>query len=284
MSNYSVSYSHLLTKAADLSVIAGNEILKVYSRSDFQVEVKDDQSPLTLADKKSHEVIIRGLESTEIPVLSEESSEISWKQRREWNQYWLVDPLDGTKEFIKRNDEFTVNIALIEEGNPVLGVIYIPVFDVMYFALKASGAFKLSKPGMSNSENSSQELMQKATKLPAYHYSGKIRVVASRSHLSPETSQFIEDLEKNYGDVSIVAAGSSLKLCLIAEGNAEIYPRMGPTMEWDIAAGHVIITESGGSISKIDDTLVEYNKQDLLNPWFVARSKTFLETVRPGTK
>ena len=284
MSNHSISYSHLLTKAADLSVIAGKEILKVYSKSDFQVEVKDDQSPLTLADKKSHDVIIRGLKSTEIPVLSEESSEISWKQRREWNQYWLVDPLDGTKEFIKRNDEFTVNIALIEEGNPVLGVIYIPVFDVMYFALKESGAFKLSKPGMSNSENSSQELMQKATKLPAYPYSGKIRVVASRSHLSTETSQFIEDLEKNHGDVSIVAAGSSLKLCLIAEGNAEIYPRMGPTMEWDIAAGHVIITESGGSISKTDDTLLEYNKQDLLNPWFIARSKSFLKTDKLRTK
>lgn len=277
MTRQIISYPKLIVQAIELSIIAGNEILKVYSKEDFQVEEKTDQSPLTLADKKSHNIIVKGLKSSEIPVLSEESHGINWEERKEWERYWLVDPLDGTKEFIKRNDEFTVNIALIEKGIPVMGVIYVPVFDVLYFALQDTGSFKIIKPGNINAETSFDDLMKKAVKLPAFTQGSQLRVVASRSHISPETKLFIDGLDEKYGEVKTVAAGSSLKLCLVAEGNAEIYPRMGPTMEWDIAAGHVIVTESGGSILKADNTDLVYNKPDLLNPWFVVRSKSYLD-------
>ena len=284
MTRQIISYPKLIVQAIELSIIAGNEILKVYSKEDFQVEEKTDQSPLTLADMKSHNIIVKGLKSSEIPVLSEESQGINWEERKEWERYWLVDPLDGTKEFIKRNDEFTVNIALIEKGIPVMGVIYVPVFDVLYFALQDTGSFKIIRPGNINAETSFDDLMQEAVKLPAFTQGSQLRVVASRSHISPETKLFIDGLDEKYGEVKTVAAGSSLKLCLVAEGNAEIYPRMGPTMEWDIAAGHVIVTESGGSILKTDNTDLVYNKPDLLNPWFVVRSKSYLDGTLLSSK
>jgi len=279
MPDTTISYSHLLVQAVELSIIAGNEILKVYSGIDFQVEFKNDQSPLTLADKKSHDIIVSGLRSSNLPVLSEESSGITWEQRKNWERYWLVDPLDGTKEFIKRNDEFTVNIALIEGGRPVLGVIYLPVFKTLYFAIKDLGSYKIVKPEGITNKTTFEDLKQTSIKLPENSFDEVVRVVASRSHISPETKLFIDNLEEKFGRISTVAAGSSLKLCLVAEGNAEIYPRMGPTMEWDIAAGHVIITESGGTVLKTDNSEMIYNKQDLLNPWFVVSSKSFSKNI-----
>lgn len=275
MSDTTISYSHLLVQAVELSILAGKEILKIYSGIDFQVELKKDQSPLTLADKKSHDIIVSGLRSSNIQVLSEESSGITWEQRKNWDRYWLVDPLDGTKEFIKRNDEFTVNIALIERGRPILGVIYLPVFKTLYFAIQDLGSYRIIKPEGINTKTTFDDLKQTATKLPVNSFDEIVRIVASRSHISPETKLFIDNLEEKYGRISTVAAGSSLKLCLVAEGNAEIYPRMGPTMEWDIAAGHIIITESGGTVLKTDNSEMIYNKQDLLNPWFIVRSKSF---------
>ena len=275
MPETTLSNPQLLVQAVELSIQAGKEILKVYSGIDFQVELKNDQSPLTLADKKSHDIIVSGLRSSNLPILSEESSGITWEHRKNWERYWLVDPLDGTKEFIKRNDEFTVNIALIERGRPVLGVIYLPVSKTLYFAIQDLGSYKIIKPEGIITKTTFDDLKQAATKLPVNSFDEIVRIVASRSHISPETKLFIDNLEEKYGKISTVAAGSSLKLCLVAEGNAEIYPRMGPTMEWDIAAGHIIITESGGSVLKTDNSEMIYNKEDLLNPWFIVKSKSF---------
>jgi len=270
-------YRNLIITAIDLSRKAGLDILDVYYHSDFEVEFKSDKSPLTIADKRSHIRILEGLENTEIPVLSEESAGITYEDRKEWDRFWLVDPLDGTKEFIKKNDEFTVNIALIENGKPVMGVIYLPVFDEMYFGLKGVGSFKISAFKELGVDLEWDFLIESADKLPSETKGNAVRIVASRSHLSDETQGFIDDLKKKHGEVSTVSAGSSLKLCLIAESRAEIYPRLGPTMEWDIAAGHSIIAAAGGSIYKTDGKELEYNKENLLNPWFIARSKYFQE-------
>ncbi|MCD6597455.1 MAG: 3'(2'),5'-bisphosphate nucleotidase CysQ [Bacteroidales bacterium] len=273
--NSSYFYKNLIIKVIDLAWKAGLDILDVYHNSDFEVEIKSDKSPLTIADKRSHLRIEEGLKITKIPVLSEESAGITWEDRREWDQFWLVDPLDGTKEFIKRNDEFTVNIALIENGKPVMGVIYLPVFNEMYFGLTNQGSFKISDYKQMPPDMEWDALVELAKELPAETKGARVRVVASRSHLSDETKEFINELEKENGAVSTVAAGSSLKLCLIAEGKAEIYPRLGPTMEWDIGAGHSIIEAAGGSIQTADGKDLLYNKENLLNPWFIARSKYF---------
>lgn len=277
MKQPSTFYKNLVNIAIDLSWKAGIDILDVYHNSDFEVEIKSDKSPLTIADKRSHIRIVEGLKATKIPVLSEESAGITWEERREWDQFWLVDPLDGTKEFIKRNDEFTVNIALIENGKPVMGVIYLPVFNEMYFGLSSCGSFKISDFKQISIDMDWDALVKMANKLPVESKGTTVRVVASRSHLSDETKEFIDELEKENGKVSTVAAGSSLKLCLIAEGRAEIYPRLGPTMEWDIGAGHSIIEAAGGSIQRADGKDLLYNKENLLNPWFIARSKYFQE-------
>lgn len=249
--------------------------MEVYGRSDFNIEMKEDDSPLTLADKTSNSIIVDGVKNFGIPVLSEEGSQISWKTRKDWERYWLIDPLDGTKEFIKRNDEFTVNIALIEKNVPILGVVYLPVLKCLYFALKDHGAYKLEQVEQRDLNDEFEHILNKSMKLPDHRKGEGIKVVASRSHLSPETENFIRKLRRKGKKIDLVPAGSSLKLCLIAEGKADIYPRMGPTMEWDIAAGHVIITESGGSVLRLDDTPLNYNKPELLNPWFIAKSKLY---------
>lgn len=269
------SHSDLLLLAIRQAYYAGKAILNIYKSCDFEVQMKGDNSPITLADRKSHSLIIEGLKKTGIPLLSEESTGITWVERKKWKQYWLIDPLDGTKEFINRNDEFTVNIALIEDGQPTMGIIYLPVYRLIYFAAKGMGSYRISDSIIKDTCCDLRLLYRKATKLPVKTFSANVRIVASRSHLSEETKRFISDLEKKYEHVETVPAGSSLKLCLIAEGKAEIYPRFGPTMEWDIAAGHMIVTEAGGSLKQRDGSPFLYNKPDLLNPWFIARSQSF---------
>ncbi len=260
----------LVNKAIQASIKAGSAILEVYSREDFEVQLKSDNSPLTLADRKAHDVIVAQLEETGIPILSEEGRGIPYEERKNWNQFWLVDPLDGTKEFVKRNGEFTVNIALIENGQPTMGIIYVPVTDVLYLGSIAEGAFKVEK-ALTNSSQS--ELMQTAQKLPFKREDNTYKVVASRSHMSPETEEYVDKLRQKHENVEIVSKGSSLKLCLVAEGNADIYPRFGPTSEWDTAAGHAIVLASGGKVVLAEDESKElmYNKEDILNPYFVAR-------------
>jgi len=251
---------------------AGTAILEVYG-SDFAVEHKDDRSPLTLADRRSHEVIVKGLtglEGMHIPILSEEGKSMPFEERRGWELFWLVDPLDGTKEFVKRNGEFTVNIALIRNGRPVLGVIYIPVRGLFYFGAQELGSFRL--PASSFDDCASIDaVVSQAKRLPDAAPASRFTVAGSRSHMSPETEAYIATLRARYGDIAFVSSGSSLKFCLVAEGRAQVYPRFAPTMEWDTAAGQAIVECAGGTVRRVDAPVpLEYNKENLLNPWFVA--------------
>lgn len=256
----------------NISLEAGKEILVIYAQ-DFDVEFKEDDSPLTQADKRAHESIMKGLNALDpnIPVLSEEGREIPYSERREWSHFWLVDPLDGTKEFIKKNGEFTVNIALIEEKYPSIGIIYAPALDVIYFGCVGNGAYKLenaSKVEIANEE----ELIQKSVRLPKIEDHRVTRAVASRSHMSEETEAFIKELEAKHGEVEVVSTGSSLKFCLVAEGKADYYPRYAPTMEWDTGAGQAIVEAAGGKVTRYEDNeRFYYNREDLLNGWFLVR-------------
>jgi len=236
---------------------AGNAIMQIYIQ-DFEVEYKQDNSPLTLADKNANDIIEDGLKqlSVSFPILSEEGKEIPYKDRKHWEYFWLVDPLDGTKEFVKKNGEFTVNIALIYKDTPVLGVVYAPVLDICYWAKKNQGAFKDGQRLPLKTEG------QRST----------YKIVASRSHMSDDTQAFIDAIDTNK-EKELISIGSSLKICLVAEGEADIYPRLGPTMEWDTGAAHAILNEARQSLRKYMNNKYEkhkYNKNDLLNSWFVA--------------
>ncbi len=243
--------------AKEAALDAGQKIREIYNSSNFEIEFKSDNSPLTKADKASHEVIISYLNDTPYPVLSEEGKSISYEERSRWSTYWLIDPLDGTKEFIKRNGEFTVNIALIEQGKPVLGVVYIPVTDVLYWGSEGDGAFKRVKAG-------------KPVSLPEERDNGIFTVIASRSHLSEETQQFIDKLEELHPGLECQSSGSSLKLCRVAEGSADVYPRFAPTMEWDTAAADGVCRAAGCYVFNVESkNLLDYNKENLLNPWFL---------------
>lgn len=266
----STAYEEWAEEAIKASFKAGEKVLGVYEE-DHQVETKDDESPLTLADKKAHEAIKKRLEATALPILSEEGQDTPYQERNTWNRFWMVDPLDGTKEFIKKNGEFTINIALIENASPVIGVILVPAKDELYFSLSDQGAYKMPQAS-SHRTSSLSELMEQAERLPFDITREKFTAVASRSHLNAETEQFIEELKKDHGEVALTSIGSSLKLCLVAEGKADVYPRFGPTMEWDTAAGHSIAKEAGKKV--IDHGTSEemvYNKADLHNNWFIVR-------------
>jgi 3'(2'), 5'-bisphosphate nucleotidase len=258
-------------QAIQAAVNAGSAILEVYIEADFGVESKADESPLTLADRRAHEVITESLKETEIPVLSEEGKEIPYMNRSWWTSFWLVDPLDGTKEFIKRNGEFTVNIALVVEGKVEFGVVYAPVLNTLYVGLPGRGAY-MCREGK-NFNQPLDYLIQFATPLP----SGKpddryFRVVASRSHYNQETKDYVNALDTGGKEISLVNSGSSLKLCMVAAGEADIYPRLGPTMEWDTAAAHAVVKASGKNVYRVDNNQeLEYNKENLLNPYFVVR-------------
>ncbi len=271
------------------AIEAGEAILEIYAQ-DFEVEFKADESPLTSADKAAHEIIVAALESTPYPVLSEESTAVEYAARREWKTYWLVDPLDGTKEFIKKNGEFTVNIALIEDGVPILGVVYVPVSQTLYMGL-THGAWGMEQgawKAIRCSGKTVDEIRGSAIALSTSNFlhstkQRPLRVVASKSHCNAETQEFIADLEKEYGKTELVSRGSSLKLCMVAEGSADIYPRIAPTMEWDTAAAHAVVRAAGGEVFEYDATVVPsdyktgcsslnpvaYNKENLLNPYFV---------------
>lgn len=255
-----------------VSMKAGEQIMEVYN-SDFAVENKEDQSPLTLADKKSHEVIASELSRLfpEIPILSEEGQHLPYEERKDWEYLWIVDPLDGTKEFVKRNGEFTVNIALVHNGYPVLGVIYAPVLNTIYFAKEGVGSFKIEGVGNLSFQHEA-EVLSNAEKLSSVELNEEIAAVASRSHMSAETEEYINEVKKKYGDVTITSAGSSLKLCLVAEGKADVYPRFAPTMEWDTAAGQAIVEQAGGKVIQTGlKERLSYNKENLLNPWFIVK-------------
>ncbi|MBL7882691.1 MAG: 3'(2'),5'-bisphosphate nucleotidase CysQ [Bacteroidia bacterium] len=259
----------LLHTAIVASVKAGEEILKVYN-SAFDVEHKADNSPLTVADKNAHEIICSILKETQLPVLSEEGKLIEYSERKNWKYFWMVDPLDGTKEFVKRNGEFTVNIALINEQKSILGVIYIPVGGELYFAAQDLGSYKINVANFKSFDLDA--LIALAEKLPIENKKQKFTVVASRSHLSEETEMFIDGLKTIHKELDFISSGSSIKLCLVAEGSANVYPRFAPTMEWDTAAGQAICEQAGKSV--VDYTtnkMLLYNKENLLNNWFVVQ-------------
>jgi 3'(2'), 5'-bisphosphate nucleotidase len=245
--------SSLMEVAKKAARDAGQEILKIYETAEFGVEYKQDRSPLTLADRAAHRVIAGYLAETKIPVLSEEGMETPYAERSEWDYFWMVDPLDGTKEFIRKNGEFTVNIALIHQGEPVLGVVYAPVLDWMYWGFDKGGAWK--QVGFDAPER---------LQIPSERQVKTI--VASRSHLNAETQAFLD----KYTEAEIVSMGSSLKFMLVAENKAQVYPRFAPTMEWDTAAAHGVLRALGAEVVLVDGSRpLTYNKQNLLNPHFI---------------
>lgn len=261
----------LLQIAITAALAAGEKILEIYNdpSADFQVEKKSDNSPLTVADRKSNEVIMEHLKSSPYPVVSEENKTIPYEERKAWTTLWIVDPLDGTKEFIKRNGEFTVNIALVYHGTPILGVIYVPVKKELYYGTLKGGAYKVTDiafiPGMDFDK------MEKVP-LPQERQRNAFIVVASRSHMSPETENYINRLKTSHSQVELTSVGSSIKICLVAEGSADVYPRFAPTMEWDTAAGHAIVKAAGKEMYHEDgQTPLTYNKENLLNPWFIVK-------------
>ena len=265
-------YSALLYSAIITLLKAGKKISEIYSRiSSAKINYKSDNSPLTEADIASNKIIQNELSFFDMPVLSEESKQMPFEIRKKWEYLWIVDPLDGTKEFIKKNDEFTVNISLIKGNEPVLGVIYAPVLRTLYFGLKNMGSFKSTDIDLKNTNLTLEEIINISDKLPVIKNKDNFTIVASKTHLSKETEEYINNLKLNYGDIDLQSKGSSLKLCLIAEGTADLYPRLSPTMEWDIAAGDAIIRASGGKvINYFTGKNLLYNKEDLLNPWFIA--------------
>jgi 3'(2'), 5'-bisphosphate nucleotidase len=279
-----------LVTSIQAAIGAGTAILEVYRSTEFEVEEKADKSPLTLADRRSHEVIVSYLTTFDIPILSEEGRDIPYPDRKQWDTYWLIDPLDGTKEFIKKNGEFTVNIAMIRQNKPVAGVIYVPDRDSLYFASTAIGAYKADahriagvlseqkgKPDQSaalsdrDPDQRLKDIVGLSTILPIDQSINRPYTIAgSRSHATPELEAIVEKKRREHGDVEFISAGSSLKLCLVAEGRADIYPRTGPTMEWDTAAGQAIVECSGAKVYQYDsEEPLSYNKENLLNPWFV---------------
>ncbi len=243
-----------LDKIVSIAKEAGDAIIQIYKK-DFTIEYKEDNSPLTEADTKANEIICSNLEKfyPDIPIMSEENKQTEYEVRKNWEYYWCIDPIDGTKEFIKKNDEFTVNIALIYKDTPVLGVVYAPAIDEMYKAKKGEGAYK-------NGERLPLKINQ--------HPEEKLHVVASKSHLSEETQEFIDNLETK--KIEQISRGSSLKLCMVATGEADIYPRLAPTMEWDTAAADAIVRESGKMTYGFKNKQpLLYNKENLLNSWFI---------------
>ncbi len=253
---------NLAKEVAKIAKKAGEAIMKIYDNlDDFQVQQKADESPLTIADQAANDVICQGLENLNVkyPIISEENKSIDFQVRKNYPHYWLVDPLDGTKEFIKRNGEFTVNIALVENQRPVLGVVYAPVLDEMYFAVKNQGAF-LEKENVTIQLHTS--IFSKKDK--------NLGVVCSRSHLNEATQKFVDELDQP----ELVATGSSLKFLILAKGEAHLYPRLAPTMEWDTGAAQIILEEAGGEVlhAETKEPLL-YNKEILLNPYFIAMGK-----------
>ncbi|MDO9000495.1 MAG: 3'(2'),5'-bisphosphate nucleotidase CysQ [Bacteroidota bacterium] len=274
-----MNYNSLLKLAIAAALAAGNEILKIYE-TDFLVQTKSDNTPVTLADKKASKIIIDALSQTNIPIISEEEEIADYELRKSWTSVWLIDPLDGTKEFVKRNGEFTVNIALIENKKPIIGVIFSPVSKELFFADIDSGSFKINKGVINEEINNSQtnfidKLLEVAIKLPVQRLPKTYTVVASRSHLSKDINQHISKLKNVFGEVDIINVGSSIKQCWVAEGRAHEYLRLGTTMEWDTAAGQCILEQAGAKLIDLETNLpMIYNKENMENSFFIAKQTT----------
>jgi 3'(2'), 5'-bisphosphate nucleotidase len=255
----------ILEKVNEIALKAGDEILKIYSQP-FEIYDKEDKSPLTEADLNANRVILAELKklTPDIPYVSEESKHVAWSERKTWSEYWLIDPLDGTKEFVKKNGEFTVNICLVQNNKPVMGIVYAPALDTLYFAAQKLGAFKTENATKPDSK-------KQAIQVAPAEENQKLKIVGSRSHPSPDLENYLKQFE-NY---EIIPVGSSLKLCMLAEGKAHFYPRLGPTSEWDIGAAQAILEAAGGFVYQYPEmTPLQYNmKESLLNPYFIAQTQ-----------
>jgi 3'(2'), 5'-bisphosphate nucleotidase len=272
---------YLVPKAYNAALRAGAAILDVYRRKgEYDIDLKSDRTPITEADRRAHAVIKEYLGPTHIPLLSEEGREMRFDERRDWDMFWLVDPLDGTKEFIKGNNEFTVNIALVVNNRPVIGVIYVPYFNKIYFCEKGHGSFM--KEGVEPDARagfSYDEIFSGAARLPLHGASNRpLRIAVSRSHKNAETEKQVEAMRKRFPDAVVVEQGSSYKFCMLAEGNVDYYIRTSNTYEWDTAAGEVILSDTGGTTKSLPELgKFAYNKESLVNPWFICRSAHFQE-------
>ncbi|GAB5472911.1 MAG: 3'(2'),5'-bisphosphate nucleotidase CysQ [Maribacter sp.] len=258
-----------LQLAIEAAIAGGKEILKVYEGPEIKVEHKEDNSPLTVADKAANDAIVAFLQTTDHPIISEENKQLDFEVRKSWKTCWIVDPLDGTKEFIKKNGEFTVNIALCQEGKPTFGVIYVPVSRELYYAdVSKSIAYKSV---LTKDHNINKDLFTEEDRIkPSALDRNLLRIVGSRSHMNQNTIDYIDSVKHDFKNVDIVSKGSSLKFCLVAEGKADVYPRFAPTMEWDTAAGQAICNAVGLSvISQDTNEELLYNKENLLNPFFL---------------
>jgi 3'(2'), 5'-bisphosphate nucleotidase len=263
----------IIAKTLKIAFLAGKAIMDIYNQP-FTFELKPDNSPLTIADQKANIIILEGLKDSGIPILSEEGTQIDFDVRKHWKQYWLIDPLDGTKEFIKKNGDFTVNIALISDSQPIIGVVYAPVPGIIYWGSE-SGSFRLTVNKLNKIDfDNFQSIQILAECLPCISKPESYTVLGSKSHMNTETESFISNLQKLHPHLSFVSRGSSLKFCTLAEGGADVYPRFGPTMEWDTAAGHAVAVFAGCSVYQVENGLpVTYNKPYLLNPFFIAEQK-----------
>jgi 3'(2'), 5'-bisphosphate nucleotidase len=285
MSNGFFSIARLIS---DIVVTAGNEIMKIYG-SNFSVDTKSDNTPITMADRNAHHVIKDGLSTLDLPefknlpFLSEEGTIPEYEERSQWKAYWLVDPLDGTKEFVSRNGEFTVNVALIRDGKAEMGFVYLPVKGLLYFGERNSGAFRYTVNGTDFPADFGTDFVRNAVRLPDHkeNEGSPVRIIASRTHRSENTEHFVESVQKKYGEVEVIPAGSSLKFCRIAEGAASLYPRYSPTNEWDTAAGHAVCVSAGGFvIDRETGAELMYNKESLKNGFFLSgRDTRFLQLL-----
>lgn len=269
---------YLLPKAYNAAIRAGAAILEVYTSGDrIEVDIKEDMTPITLADRRAHSVIKEYLGQTRIPLLSEEGREMLYAERKDWDLFWMVDPLDGTVEFLKGNGEFTVNIALMSDNRPAFGVIYVPYKGVIYFCDEELGAFRASVEADGNAEYTYDNIIRDVEILPVT--SGRnvpLKIAVSRSHRNEATDRHLEEVLKNHPGAETVEQGSSYKLCLLAEGSVDYYPRTSDTYEWDTAAGEAILDMAGGRIYALEGSRrLQYNKESLINPHFVCRSKWF---------
>lgn len=265
----------LVQAVRDIAVEAGEAIMKVY-RNIGTVQTKSDGSPVTDADRSAHRVIAGRLRelTPDTPILSEESAQAPYDERRHWNEFWLVDPLDGTREFINQRGEFTVNIALVRAGAPVLGVVGIPAGNLVYWGWCGAQSDHQARAAYRQRNDADPEGIH-----VSHYRSGTPTVVASRSHASPETAEFIERVKQARGDCTLKSMGSALKICLVAEGDADVYPRLGPTSEWDIAAAHCVLQAAGGRLTTVHGGPIRYNKEDILNPWFVAAGESDFDWI-----
>ncbi len=272
---------YLVPRAYNAALRAGAAILDVYRRKgEYGIDLKRDLTPVTEADRMAHAVIKEYLGLTHVPLLSEEGREMRFDERRDWDMFWLVDPLDGTKEFIKGNNEFTVNIALVVNNRPVVGVIYVPYLGKIYFCEKGHGSFmKRDVAPDADAEFTYEEVFAGAVELPLKRErNSPLRIAVSRSHKNPDTERYVAEMRARFPDAVVVEQGSSYKFCLLAEGEIDYYPRTSDTYEWDTAAGEIILSDTGGTTKSLPELgKFAYNKESLLNPWFVCRSGAFQE-------